>query len=177
MENDMNLRSWTCAAVIGSAFLPLAALASSPREPPPIPGLPRPDAPDFYMFRSYEPGRANYVTFIANYIPFQSPQGGPNFFPLDTHAVYAINVSNDGGASPDISFEFTFATMNKNFAVQAGNQKVAIPLINDGVVDTSGNALNVQQSYQLTVYRNGNGSPATNMMTGGTTFYKPADNI
>ena len=44
-------------------------------------------------------------------------------------------------------------------------------------VDTSGKALNVQQSYRLTVYRNGRASPATNMMTGGTTFYKPADNI
>ena len=139
--------------------------------------MPQVDGTDFYMFRSYEPGRSNYVTFIANYIPFESPYGGPNFFPLDTHAIYAINVSNDGGASADISFEFTFATMNKNFAVQAGNQSVAIPLINDGVVDASGKALNVQQSYRLTVYRNGNGWPATNMTTGGTTFYKPADNI
>ena len=97
----MNLRSWTCAAVIGSAFLPLAALASSHREAPTIAGLPRTDATDFYMFRSYEPGRANYVTFIANYIPFQSPQGGPNFYDMDAGAVYDINIDNQGNGQPD----------------------------------------------------------------------------
>lgn len=162
---------------LAAAALPALSFASSHREAPFISGMPQVDGTDFYMFRSYEPGRSNYVTFIANYIPFESPYGGPNFYPLDPHAVYAINVSNDGGASADISFEFSFSTMSKNFAVQAGNQSVAIPLINDGPVDTSGKTLNVQQSYRLTVYRHGNGSPATNMMTGGTTFYKPADNI
>ncbi|MDE2448738.1 MAG: DUF4331 domain-containing protein [Gammaproteobacteria bacterium] len=160
-----------------AAALPALSFASSHREAPFISGMPQVDGTDFYMFRSYEPGRSDYVTFIASYIPFESPSGGPNFYPLDPHAIYAINVSNDGGASADISFEFTFTTMNKNFAVQAGNQSVAIPLINDGPVDTSGKALNVQQSYRLTVYRNGNGWPATNVMTGGETFYKPADNI
>jgi Domain of unknown function (DUF4331) len=162
---------------LAAAALPALSFASSHREAPFISGMPQVDGTDFYMFRSYEPGRSNYVTFIASYIPFESPSGGPNFYPLDPHAIYAINVSNDGGAGADISFEFTFTTMNKNFAVRAGNQSVAIPLINDGPVDTSGKTLNVQQSYRLTVYRNGRGSLATNMMTGGTTFYKPADNI
>lgn len=160
-----------------AAALPALTFASSHREAPFVSGLPQVDGTDFYMFRSYEPGRSDYVTFIANYIPFESPSGGPNFYPLDTHAIYAINVSNDGGPGADISFEFAFSTMTKNFAVQAGKQSVAIPLINDGEVDASGKALNVQQSYRLTVYRNGSGWPATNMMTGGRTFYKPADNI
>ncbi|HEY1891324.1 MAG TPA: DUF4331 domain-containing protein [Steroidobacteraceae bacterium] len=160
-----------------AAALPALSFASSHREAPFISGMPQVDGTDFYMFRSYEPGRSDYVTFISNYIPFESPSGGPNFYPLDPRAIYAINVSNDGGAGADISFEFTFTTMNKNFAVQAGNQRVAIPLINDGVVDASGKALNVQQSYRLTVHRNGSAWPATNVTTGGSTFYKPADNI
>ncbi|MDE2449857.1 MAG: DUF4331 domain-containing protein [Gammaproteobacteria bacterium] len=166
---------------LSAAALPMLSFASSHREAPFLAGLPRIDGTDFYMFDSYEPGRSGYVTLIANYIPFENPAGGPNFYPLDPHAIYAINIDNSGSGYAAMSFQFRFTTMNKNFAVQAGNQSVAIPLINDGPVDTSGKALNVQQSYKLTVYRRGNGgfdgSPATNMTTGGATFYKPADNI
>ena len=58
-------------------------MASSHREAPSIAGSSRVDGTDFYMFRSYEPGRSSYVTFLANYIPFQDPQGGPNFYNMD----------------------------------------------------------------------------------------------
>ena len=69
------------SALVGAALIAGPALfASSHREAPAIAGMPRVDATDFYMFRSYEPGRANYVTFIANYIPLQAPYGGPNYF-------------------------------------------------------------------------------------------------
>lgn len=166
---------------LAAAALPLLAFASSHREAPFISGMPRVDGTDFYMFRSYEPGRSGYVTLIANYIPFEGPAGGPNFYPLDPRAIYAINIDNSGSGYANIAFQFRFTTMRKNFAVQAGNQSVAIPLINDGPVDTSGKTLNVQQSYTLTVYRNDRGafkgSPATNMTTGDKTFYKPVDNI
>lgn len=163
---------------LAAAALPMLSFASSHREAPFTSTMPQIDGTDLYMFRSYEPGRSGYVTFIANYIPFQDPSGGPNFYPLDPNAVYAINVSNDGKGKPDISFQFRFTTLQKNFAVQAGNQSVAIPLINDGPVDTTGKTLNVQQSYKLEVFDDDRKSGfATNMMTGGQTFYKPADNI
>jgi hypothetical protein len=55
------------------------ALASSHREAPFIATRPKVDGTDFYMFNSYEPGRAGYVTIIANYQPFEDPQGGPNY--------------------------------------------------------------------------------------------------
>ena len=45
------------------------ALASSHREAPAITRNPQVDATDFYMFRSYEPGREGFVTFVANYNP------------------------------------------------------------------------------------------------------------
>ena len=67
------------AALLGAALLPLYELASSHREAPAIAGMPRLDGTDFYMFRSYEPGRSGYITFIANYIPLEDPAGGPNF--------------------------------------------------------------------------------------------------
>ena len=55
------------------------AFASSHREAPFISGQAQVDATDLYMFRSYEANRDAYVTILANYQPFQDPQGGPNF--------------------------------------------------------------------------------------------------
>ena len=49
------------------------ALASSHRKAPFIGNLPAVDGTDLYMFRSYQAGRQNFVTMIANYIPFQDP--------------------------------------------------------------------------------------------------------
>ena len=74
------------------------AVASSHREAPFITTHPQVDATDFYMFRSYEPGRDGYVTLIANYLPLQDPYGGPNYFTLDPDALYEIHVDNDGDA-------------------------------------------------------------------------------
>ena len=52
-----------------SLALPALAFASSHREAPFITKYPQSDGTDFYLFKSYEPGRDNYVTMIANYIP------------------------------------------------------------------------------------------------------------
>lgn len=162
---------------VTAATLPMLSLASSHREAPFIAGMPRVDGTDFYMFRSYEPGREGYVTLIANYIPFENPAGGPNFYPLDSHAIYTIDINNDGSGNANIAFRFHFSTMNKNLAVTAGNQSVPIPLINDGPVDSAGKTLNVEQTYTLTVYDKGKESAARNMTSGSTTFYKPVDDI
>ena len=63
------------AAVISALALisALPAQASSHREAPFITNQPKVDGTDLYMFRSYEAGRQDYVTMIANYIPFQDP--------------------------------------------------------------------------------------------------------
>jgi Domain of unknown function (DUF4331) len=169
------------AALLGSAsLLPMLVSASSHREAPNIAGLPRVDGTDFYMFRSYEPGRSNYVTFIANYIPFQEPQGGPNFYDLDENAIYKINIDTNGSGSPDMVFEFQFKNVTKDLSVDAGGQKVAIPLINIGPVNAAGANLNVVQSYTVRLVRNGNRDNAQwvqNQTTQGTVFFKPTDNI
>jgi hypothetical protein len=173
-------KSYYGIALAGTALLPILANASSHREAPQIAGMSRLDGTDFYMFRSYEPGRGNYVTFLANYIPFQDPQGGPNFYNLEENAVYAINVDNQGGGRPDLVFEFKFDNDTKNLAVTSGGQKIPVPVINVGPVDWSGTNLNVVQSYTVKVVRNGkteNAQSAENKSLGGTTFYKPVDNI
>jgi hypothetical protein len=174
------IRSYSGLALAGAALLPMLASASSHREAPNIAGKPRVDGTDFYMFRSYEPGRSDYVTFLANYIPFQDPQGGPNFYNMDENAIYKINIDNDGSGRPDLTFEFRFKNMDKNLTVPAGGKNVAVPLLNIGPVSTSGANLNVIQSYTVRLVRNGDaehGQGVENESAESTTFYKPADNI
>jgi hypothetical protein len=160
-----------------ATLLPLCAAASSHREAPSIAGQPRVDGTDFYMFRSYEPGRSAYVTLIANYIPLQDPSGGPNYFNLDPDAVYKIHVDNDGDTGSDLTFEFNFKTTDKEFTVNANGVKTAIPLILTGPIDAAGANLNVQQSYTITLLSHGKREPVHNTTLGGDVFFKPADNI
>src|SRR5580693_1156939 len=128
----MNAKLPSRLGLLAAAMLPLYAAASSHREAPAIAGEPRVDGTDFYMFRSYEPGRSAYVTFIANYIPLQDAYGGPNYFNLDPKADYEIDVDSDGSGRPDLRFDFLFKNTNKNLSVQAGGKQVAVPLINTG---------------------------------------------
>src|SRR6476620_3678756 len=121
---------------IAAAVLLVAAgvtlQGSSHREAPGITKSPKLDGTDFYMFRSYEPGRDSDVTFLANYIPLQDVYGGPNFFTMDPQAVYEIHVDNNGDAREDLTFYFNDPTTTKNLAVPVGDKMVAIPLINAG---------------------------------------------
>jgi hypothetical protein len=163
--------------LLAAALLPLYAAASSHREAPAIAGQPRVDGTDFYMFRSYEPGRSGYVTFIANYIPLQDAYGGPNYFNLDPKAVYAIQIDNDGDAAADLRFEFSFTNTYKDLAVDSAGKKIPVPLINIGPIDAKGTNLNVIQSYSVTLARAGRHELLGNATLGGSKFYKPADNI
>src|SRR5215472_16712076 len=99
-------------AGLGSAVVgPGAALASSHREAPLIAADPAVDNTDLYAFPS--PDRAGYVTFVANFIPFEEPNGGPNFYPFATDATYNIYVDSDGDAKPDATFRFTCHNIDK----------------------------------------------------------------
>jgi uncharacterized protein DUF4331 len=101
------------AVVAGSAYIfgPFGANASSHREAPLIAADPAADNTDLYAFVS--PERAGYVTFIANWQPFEEPNGGPNFYPFATDARYNIYVDNNGDAKPDAIFRWTFQNIDK----------------------------------------------------------------
>ena len=72
LTHPMNKRSKNHVSVlVAGALLTTVASASSHREAPLITKQPKLDAADFYMFGSYEPGRADYVTFVADYLPLQ----------------------------------------------------------------------------------------------------------
>src|SRR5215468_4188767 len=95
MKRTSPLLAVSLLAALGAAA---TASASSHREAPFVTAHPKVDGTDFYMFRSYEAGRQDYVTFIANYIPLQDAYGGPNYFSMDPDALYEIEVDNAGDA-------------------------------------------------------------------------------
>src|SRR5688572_16247079 len=117
---DMKYLTGLTAALVALGAVSFSH-ASSHREAPFIAGQPKVDATDFYMFRSYEPGRQNFVTFIANYQPFQDPQGGPNFYMFDPNALYEISIDNNGDGAEDVTLQFQFNNTSKNQALPAGN--------------------------------------------------------
>ncbi len=85
---------------------------SSHREAPAIAKDPVADSTDLYAFVS--PDVANTVTLIANYIPLEGPDGGPNFFEFGDDVLYAIHIDNNGDGRPDVTYEFRFKTHIKN---------------------------------------------------------------
>src|ERR1700683_4840713 len=164
------------AAVAGSA------MASSHREAPVLSTRPSVDGTDFYMFNSYEAGRAGYVTLIANYVPLQDPQGGPNYFNVDDKYLYEISVDNTGSGTANLTFQFRFTTTTQGLAVPVGSKMVPVPLTNIGPVSAgNSSAQNVSQSYTVTLVRGdrptGTVTPISNLTTGSTIFAKPLDNI
>lgn len=81
---------------------------SSHREAPEISKDPVADNTDVYAFVS--PDRPGFVTLIANFIPFQLPYGGPNFYEFGDDVLYEIHISNAGTARADVSYQFRFST-------------------------------------------------------------------
>ena len=178
----MKQQSLILALAAALAIPGTAALASSHREAPYITETPKVDGSDFYMFRSYEAGRAGFVTLVANYQPLQAPYGGPNYFSMDPEALYEIHVDNNGDAREDITFQFRFQNNLKDIALNVGGKSVSVPLIQAGAI-TAGNtaALNVTESYTVNVMRGdrrrGARQAITNASGGASSFAKPVDNI
>jgi hypothetical protein len=172
------------ATIVAVTLTGMTVAGSSHREAPGITKTPKLDGTDFYMFRSFEPGRADYVTLLANYLPLQDVYGGPNFFTMDPDGVYEIHIDNDGDATEDLTFQFRFQNRYKGLSVPAGGQDVEVPLVNIGPIGPSRNetgALNVIETYTVDLIRGdrrrGHASAITNAVTGSATFRKPADRI
>ena len=173
-------------ATLGASLISGDASASSHREAPFITKNPKVDGTDFYMFKSYETGRAGFVTLIANYIPLQNQYGGPNFFTMDPEALYEIHLDNTGDAKQDITFQFQFKSTLAAAKVPVGGKMVAIPFINsvpatpEGITDPKNS--NLSETYSIKMLR---GDSATGTATDVSlatdaavkTFAKPLDYI
>jgi Domain of unknown function (DUF4331)/Secretion system C-terminal sorting domain len=100
--------------------------ASSHREAPLIANDPLADNTDLYAFRS--PDDTNTVTIIANYVPLQLPQGGPNYASFGENVRYEIHVENDGTTGDDITYRFTFSKVNQDpttfFNIRLGQENL-----------------------------------------------------
>src|SRR3954452_23907481 len=83
---------------------------SSHREAPGISKDPVADNTDTYAFMTPN----NTVTIIANYLPSQTPAGGPNFYEFGDDVLYEIHVDNDGDGRPNISYQFRVTTTITN---------------------------------------------------------------
>ena len=106
--------------------------ASSHREAPLIADDPLADNTDLYAFRSPDSPNndgAASVTIIANYIPLELPQGGPNYNTFGENIRYEIHVKNNSAtAGDDITYRFTFTRANQDpstfFNIRLGMQNL-----------------------------------------------------
>ncbi len=161
-----SIRTVKRGAVVGAALAlvagfvasggPSGITASSHREAPLIAGDPRADNTDLYAFVS--PDAPDTVTLIANWIPFEEPNGGPNFYPFADDTQYNIKIDNDGDALPDVTYTWVFDTV-----IRDDGQF----LYNTGPVTSVDDPdLNYYQTYDLTVTTEVGGVTATVALLG-----------
>ena len=168
--------------VLATSTLP--SFASSHREAPSITRMPKVDNTDFYMFRSFAPGRQDYVTLVSNYQPGESPGDGPNYYTMDPDALYEIHIDSNGDANEDITFQFKFTNVLRNqtgITVNAGGKTLPIALRHIGAISGPDDADQGEiEQFTLTVVRGdrrtGTRANVTNAAGGSTTFRKPFDN-
>ncbi|HRH37564.1 MAG TPA: DUF4331 domain-containing protein, partial [Flavobacteriales bacterium] len=114
-------------ALVGGLLFASIASASSHREAPLISNDPLADNTDLYAFRS--PDDPNSIIIIANYVPMQLAQGGPNYFSFGENIRYEIHVDNDVATTgDDVIYRFTFHKVNEDpttfFNVRLGMQNL-----------------------------------------------------
>lgn len=142
--------------LVGSG--PAGVEASSHREAPLIASDPDADNTDVYAFVS--PDRPDSVTIIANYIPLEWPEGGPNYHQFSDDVLYEIHVDNIGDAKSHITYQFRFTTTTRDASTF---------LYNTGTIKSLTDPnWNVYQTYKVTQVTSVNGAPAvtTDLATG-----------
>ena len=130
------------AALAAGAIVVAVGAGSSHREAPLTALDPTADNTDVYAFTAKDaPGT---LTVVANWIPFEDPAGGPNFYRFDDRARYWINVDNTGDGRYDLRYLFTFRT-------HVGNKNTFLYAL-PGVQSINDPKLNIKQTYDVTRY-------------------------
>ena len=113
-KNFTSGRGMKMYAAIASIFVFSAVLmSSSHREAPMIANDPQADNTDLYAFRS--PANPNKIVIIANYIPAELPQGGPNYYSFGDNIRYEVHIDNNiNSTGDDIIYRFLFNNTNED---------------------------------------------------------------
>jgi hypothetical protein len=139
-------------ATLGAGLLaglgPLPGSASSHREAPLVAADPQVDTTDLYAFVS--PDKRGTVTFVASWIPFEEPAGGPNFYAFSPDALYDIAIDNDGDAKAEIFYRWIFTNHYRNPNTFLYNTGPVSSIVDDA-------DLNFYQTYDLQRIRIGVG--------------------
>ena len=135
------------AAVAAVLVAVAMSVGSSHREAPNTALDPTADDTDVYAYTANDaPGS---LTVVANWIPFEDPAGGPNFYRFDDRAHYYINIDNTGDGKYDIRYLFKFKTKIRN----KNSFLYALP----GVSSFKDPKLNIVQRYDIFRERYKNG--------------------
>ncbi|MDQ2719912.1 MAG: DUF4331 family protein [Bacteroidota bacterium] len=115
-------------AIAAASVFSVILMSSSHREAPLIAYDPLADNTDVYAFR--DPNHDDKIIIIANYIPGQLPEDGPNYENFGENIRYEIHIKNDATTKgDDITYRFTFKKVNEDpttiFHIRLGkeNQK------------------------------------------------------
>ena len=135
---------------------PEAGKAASHREAPLISLDPAADISDFFMFRSYETGRAARAVLVMNVNPGAEPSSGPNYWNFDPDVRYEFNVDNDLDGEEDIQFFVRFRTELRGLT-----RDLKLPLSYVGgktlppVSDLRSDGIGLRQRYSMWMVENG----------------------
>ena len=144
------MKKLTIAAALAAVAIAVPmSIGSSHREAPLTSIDPTGDDTDLYAFTAEDAPDA--ITIASNWVPFEDPAGGPNFYRFDDNARYYINIDNTGDGVADIRYRFEFETKtrNPNSFLYTNGQPV------DSVESEN---LNVVQTYSVTREEIGGGS-------------------
>lgn len=164
------------AAAVGLTLTPLTASASSHREAPLIAEDPLADNTDVYAF---VPGdNPNNVVFVANYVPFENPAGGPNFYRFGDDVRYQIHVDNVGDGRSHVTFSFRFTTSTVDPSTFLYNT----PYMSNGALqtriafdDTRYLGWNRPQTYSVSMTTSGAAEDDSNSVMLGSNLLTPPD--
>src|SRR5438552_7480123 len=127
------------AALVAIGVAVPLSLGSSHREAPLTSIDPTADDTDVYAFTA--PEAQHSLTVVANWVPFEDPAGGPNFYKFDPKARYYINIDNNGDGRYDVRYRFRF----KDHVRNPNSFLYAAPTVDS--IDSPN--LNVYQTYDV----------------------------
>ncbi|HVG41147.1 MAG TPA: DUF4331 domain-containing protein, partial [Chitinophagaceae bacterium] len=127
MKEILSRRTFKTVSFLAIACFSFSLMSSSHREAPLIADDPTADNTDVYAFRS--PTDQNKVVLIANYIPFQLPDGGPNYYHFAEDVRYEIHVDNNiATPGDDLTYRWTFKRTNEDpttfFSIRLGKENL-----------------------------------------------------